>query len=127
MITVYALYFVGVLLGADFFAPALDQQIPVFAFAGLTIFSGVGAYLVARLLKKTANPSRNVWIAVIVVFAFFLVPIPSVTDPIAAALLLALVDTTSTPPPHTLILPTLHFLWAPRPVCRRRAGGCGVC
>ena len=90
LITVYALYFVGVLLGADFFAPALDQQIPVFAFAGLTVFSGVGAYLVARLLKKTANPSRNVWIAVIVVFAFFLVPIPSVTDPIAAALLLAI-------------------------------------
>jgi hypothetical protein len=90
LITVYALYFVGVMLGTDFYAPALEQQIPVFAFAGLTIFSGIGAYLVARLLKKTSNPSRNTWLAVIFVFAFFLVPIPSIADPVAAALLLAI-------------------------------------
>ena len=90
LITVYALYFVGVLLGADFFATAVNQQIDAIAFAALTISAGLGSFVVAKLLKKTANPSRNVWIAVIVVFAFFLVPIPSVTDPIAAALLLAI-------------------------------------
>lgn len=90
LISVYALYFVGVLLEADFYAPALAQQIPVVAFAALTVLLTIGAFLVAKLLKNTANPARNVWIAVIVVFAFFLVPIPGITDPIAAAILLAI-------------------------------------
>jgi hypothetical protein len=88
--TVYALYFVGVLVGAEFLAPAVGQQIDAIAFAVLTILAGLGSLFVAKLARKTANPSRNVWIAVIVVFAFFLVPIPSVTDQIAAALLLAM-------------------------------------
>ncbi len=90
LIAVYALYFVGVLLGADFYAPALDQQIPAVAFAVLTIFSTIGAFLVAKRLKSTALPSRNVWIAAIVVFALFLIPLPGITDPVAAALLLAI-------------------------------------
>lgn len=90
LISVYALYFVGVLLGAEFYAPALEQDIPIFAYAALTVFSAIGAYLVGKGLKKTKNPARNVWIVVIIVFAFFVIPIPSVTDPIAAALLLAI-------------------------------------
>ena len=90
LITVYALYFIGVLMGAEFYAPALEQDIPIFAYAALTVFSAIGAYLVGMGLKKTKNPSRNVWIVVIAVFAFFVIPIPGVTDPIAAALLLAI-------------------------------------
>ena len=90
LVTVFALYFVGVLVGADFQIPATGEPIPPVAFAALTILSGFGSFFVAKWLKKTASPSRNVWIAVIVVFAFFLIPLPAVADPVAAALLLAM-------------------------------------
>jgi hypothetical protein len=90
LIAVYATYFVGVLLEVDFYAPALEQQIPIGAFALLTIFSSLGAFVVAKGLRKTSNPVRNLWLVVIAVFAFFLIPIPSISDPIAAALLLTI-------------------------------------
>jgi|GEM_PF-1414204 len=90
LVSVYALWALGLALEADYYAPALDQQIPAVAFGALTIFSGIGAFLVAGRLKKTANPVRNVWIAVLVVFAFFLLPVPGIADPIAAAILLAI-------------------------------------
>jgi predicted MFS family arabinose efflux permease len=90
LITVYALYFVGVLEGADFYVAPLDQEIPIFLYAVGTVGSAVGAFLVARALKKTENPSRNVWITAIIVFAFFILLIPGVADPIAAALLVAI-------------------------------------
>ncbi len=58
LIAVYALYFVGVLLGADFYAPALDQQIPTVAFAALTIFSTIVVRFGAKRLKGTTLPSE---------------------------------------------------------------------
>ena len=90
LVSVYALWALGLALEADYYAPALDQQIPAIAFGLLTIFSGIGAFLVARWLRNTANPVRNVWIAVLVVFAVFLAPVPGIADPIAAAILLAI-------------------------------------
>lgn len=90
LITVYALYFVGVLAGADFYVEPLDQEIPIFLYAVGTVGSAIGAFLVARALKKTGNPSRNVWITAIIVFALLVLPIPGVADPIAAALLMAI-------------------------------------
>lgn len=90
LISVYALYFLGIVLGAEFEAPAVEQDIHVSSFAVLTVLSAVGAFLVAKGLKRTKNPARNVWIVVIIVFAFLVIPIPSITDPIAAALLLAI-------------------------------------
>lgn len=62
LISVYALYFIGVLLGAEFYTPLLEMNIPIFAYAALTVFSAIGAFLVGKgltLMSLKPEPSKS--------------------------------------------------------------------